>query len=318
MKQSFQETGQWWLPLAPNERATGVLIFEPSEGSRLSGVVGGWVGNAAAVVMAEGIFPIAPLLIVGRSDSGALYTCVGNHYGQFFHNEVQGGGALDAADIDVGTVLKGRHFTQLNDVVFRRFSWIYSNLHCWLVGLPGLAIQDVPHEERTYVVRHNRTVLWEAAIAGDFTVSNTYSFQTNRVTHDPNPKLTFSHRDGCLITSQQPRTLDDAFQAEHRFRSLVNLLGDCQLELAEINFNANQAGGPGNVDCFDVRMSGGFAQREDARRGSMPVRFSEIRTNSIAYSSAGSNCMSSLDRLWPFTCSANTTGISTWKISSLA
>src|SRR5438128_1864174 len=122
MKQAFQETGRWWLPLAPNEHATGVLIFEPSEGSRLSGVVGAWVENAAAVVIAEGTFPPAPPLIVGRSDSGALYTCLGNHYAQFFHNEVQGGGALDTADIDVRTVLKRRHFTHLDDVVFRQFS----------------------------------------------------------------------------------------------------------------------------------------------------------------------------------------------------
>jgi hypothetical protein len=56
----------------------------------------------------------------------------------------------------------------------------------------------------------------------------------------------------------------------------VNLLGDCQLELAEIKFNAIEVGGPGNVECFDERMTRGFAQREDARRGSMPVPFSEI------------------------------------------
>src|SRR4051812_11276350 len=52
--------------------------------------------------------------------------------------------------------------------------------------------------------------------------------------YSPNPAVTFSHLDGIFIESQEPRPIESFRPFEHRFRALVNLLGDCQLEISSL------------------------------------------------------------------------------------
>jgi hypothetical protein len=74
--------------------------------------------------------------------------------------------------------------------------------------------------------------------------------------------------------------LDDFFRAEYKFRALANFLGDCQLEIDRITCHSSAAGGAtSDIECFDDRIIGGFSQREDARRGVIPVPANEITGN---------------------------------------
>lgn len=185
---------------------------------------------------------------------------------------------MTTADIDVQTVLKGRHFADLGEARVCGFSCLYTNLHTWLFDVPHLDVQEIAGEERAYRVRHNRGTLWEAQVVGGLRISNTFSFK-RKGAYKPNPSVTFSHVDGLLIGSEEPRALDDLFRAEYIFRSLVNLLGDCQLENAAFECNNLSGGGPSNVECYDERVIPTFSRREDARRGAMPVPYSEIAVN---------------------------------------
>jgi hypothetical protein len=140
--------------------------------------------------------------------------------------------------------------------------------------VPAFEIQQVA-DERTFCIRHIRDLLWQTPVAGGLMISN--NFHANRrVAFGPDPEVSFRHLDGVLITSDEPRSVADLLRAEHAFRTLINLLGDCQLEVQEIHANANVAGGPGDVECYDARVAAAFATREDAKVGIAPVSYVDV------------------------------------------
>jgi hypothetical protein len=112
MSFTWTEPGEWWLPLHPGAPASGILSCDSRTGLKLNDVAGGWLANLGAAV------PTAPEIIIGQSNSAALYTCVGNYYINVKHAAAAGGALVVTANIDVQTVIKKQHFNAPDAVTF--------------------------------------------------------------------------------------------------------------------------------------------------------------------------------------------------------
>jgi ApeA N-terminal domain 1 len=115
--------------------------------------------------------------------------------------------------------------------------------------------------------------MWTSATVS---VSETISEFNSSRSYSPNPAVTFSHLDGILIESQQPRPVESFRPFEHRFRALVNLLGDCQLEILSLKCR-QEIDQPPEVEVFGDVSRVPFGTRRDARRGAMPLPFSSLQ-----------------------------------------
>lgn len=274
----FREEGLWWVPQNPEQISVAALEVA-SERCTLKSAI----GPLSNIGISNGQFPPGPSLLVGRSHSGSLFTCARTFYSKFHQNMTPTGGH-GVTDLDVLSIYKGQHFQTLEEVVFRRAGWLYTNLHTWLfdvpppaslVDVPPLHVEEMVGQQRTYQVTHQRGDLWDVDIGDGFRLRNDFRFNSS-LSYSPNPTVTFSHLDGIFIESQQPRPIESFRPFEHRFRALVNLLGDCQLEI--FSLKCRQAiDQPPEVEVFGDGSRVPFGTRRDARRGGMPLPFSSLQ-----------------------------------------
>jgi hypothetical protein len=261
MKESIREEGKWWAPATPEQVSAGTLLVD-DEGARLESVV----GPLANVNIADPqIFHSGPPVLNGLTHAGVTYTLFRNFYSGFRKS------VDTVATLDVVHLLRGRHFENQAAATFREGVFQYSNLHLWLFELDPLKVEPVPGQQRTFKVSHIRSDLWRADLGDGFVLRNTYSFQRGS---SVNPaSATFSHTDGIYLTAETERAYTDFLPCEYRFRALVNLLGNCQLEVCSEVFRLD----PGSdVQLIGRHSCGGFTRRDDPRRNQTPVRFASL------------------------------------------
>ncbi len=269
MSVEFREEGLWWVPQNPEQISVAALEVA-NERCTLKSIV----GPLSNISIANGQFPPGPPLVVGRSHSGSLFTCTRTYYSNLHQNGTPTGGH-SVTDLDVLSIYKSRHFQTIEEVVFRRAGWLYSNLHTWIFDVPHLHVEEVAGQERTYQVRHQREDLWDVDIGDGFRLRNDFRFNSSW-SYSPNPAVTFSHLDGIFIESQEPCPIESFRPFEHRFRALVNLLGDCQLEIFSLKCR-QEIEQPPEVEVFGDGSRVPFGTRRDARRGGMPLPFSSLQ-----------------------------------------
>src|SRR5437588_4968278 len=104
MSDPLREGGLWWVPENPEQISVGAL-----EVSNEGCIVKSLVGPLSEIGVQNGRFPAGPQIIVGRSHSGALFTCVRTFYSHL-HQNVTPTGGHNVTSLDVLSVYKGRHF----------------------------------------------------------------------------------------------------------------------------------------------------------------------------------------------------------------
>jgi hypothetical protein len=265
MSETIHEAGVWWLPKSPkSSRSSGTLVVD-QDGMRLESVVGPLADVSDSVLH-------GPEVILGRTQKSGLWTCFGSFYRRKVTTHASGG-VIQFATLEVFNLWEGQHFKKPKDAVFQEGTWRYSNLHFWMHEARPFTLDDKTAEE--FVVRslRKRGALWDANVGKGITVSNDFTFSYSWKS-DPSA-VNFLHFDGVRIRSSKPMAFRELQKLERRFRSLVNLLADCQLETVEEQFRSK----PSGMGCAKPILGDRgkrFARRDDPKDGREAVAFSAI------------------------------------------
>jgi ApeA N-terminal domain 1 len=260
MTDSFEADGVWWIPPNLERRSTGTLKYHPATGAELVNIVG------TMIPMVANLPAMHPeiAMVHGVTHAGRRYTCLKAFLSG--HKVHQPGSAVSS--LSIGTVFEGRHFDSPEDMLFRRFRFNYSNLHKYLLERPPFKVEN---EAGITKLEYLRTVLWKVDVDG-LAVQHSYHWSSSS-DNDPTPSFSFRHTDGLLITASEPSPAETFYGAERIFRSFVNLLGDCQIQTAQVQADL----GTLHTD-INVYDRGHFFinEREDPPYMGMPVLYSEI------------------------------------------
>lgn len=260
------QKSRWWLPKCRKKwRSSGTLVIEGDE-TRLEAVMGPLADVAAGTLH-------GPEVILGRTQKGKVYTCLHTFYTNHSMSHTTSG-PLNAVTLSVRNLLRGQHFNKANDVLFKEGEWRYSNLHLWMYDAHPIGFEDQPGGKVTVSSkRGKRGALWDADVGSGITIANDFTFTSSQKTNPAT--VEFMHLDGVRMRSTKALPFKEFFPLERRFRSLVNLLADCQLEIVDEIFRRDPHAF-GEVASVARHWAGGFAKRDDPSRGLEPVSFSGI------------------------------------------
>lgn len=256
----WRVSGVWWVPGAADQRSTGILVYDPAKGAQLIDVVG-------PLAPAEPQLGPGPEVILGYDHSGARFTCVQSYYCGHQTNQAN----LNVARMDVELVLKGRHFNTREEIQFRRFQCDYSNLHAWLFGL--LPFRVSYPDDTAISIELLRGDLWDVTIGQGPRLRSSYS-RTGHTSAHPDQEFTLRHLDSLWASYEIGVTVETFCKHQRIFRTLIDLLGHCQLQVAAVKAGLTTAGTDTEIFYHSY-----FARntRRDADRDRMPVRYREIQ-----------------------------------------
>ncbi len=260
MLENWRASGVWWLPEAADQRSTGILVYDTQNGARLIDIVG-------PLAPAQPQLGPGPEVILGYDHSGARFTCVQSYWTGHQTNQAN----LNVAKMDIELVIKGRHFNSREDIQFRRFQCDYSNLHAWLFGLPPLNV-SYPNDT-TISIELLRGDLWDVTVGQDVRLRNSYN-RTGHISAHPEHQFRVGHRDSLWATYGAAVSPETFCQHQRVFRTLVDLLGHCQLQVAAIKAGVTPAGTDTEIFYHSYFSRN---ERRDADRDRMPVPFVEIQ-----------------------------------------
>jgi hypothetical protein len=216
---------------------------------------------------------LGPEVILGKTHNGKLYTCLRTFYLDRGTSHTSSG-PVKVAKLDLMNLLRGRYYSKEKDVRFKEGAWRYSNLHLWMYDSNPIGFE---HQADESVIvsskRGERGALWNADVGSGIAIANDFTFTSLQST-DP-ASVEFTHQDGVRIRSIKAISFRRFISVERWFRSLLNTLADCQLEIVEELFRADQDASS-EVVSVARHWAGDFAKRENPHRGLEPVSFSAI------------------------------------------
>jgi hypothetical protein len=235
-------------------------VYDPAKGAQLIDIVG-------PLAPAQPQLGPGPEVILGYDHSGARFTCVQSYYCGHQTNQAN----MNVARMDVELVLKGRHFNTREEIQFRRFQCDYSNLHAWLFGLTPFKV-SYPNDT-AISIELLRGDLWDVTVGEGPRLRNSYS-RTGYTSAHPDQKFTLGHLDSLWATYENGVQVETFCSDQRIFRTLVDLLGHCQLQVAAVKAGLTTAGTDTEIFYYSY-----FARnaRSDADRDRMPVRYTEIQ-----------------------------------------
>ncbi len=207
MNEKFEYRGYWWLPDSPEERAPGILTFDPDEGATLE-LLGSLKGLKGVVDTLE------PEIILGLSSDGKSITL--KECGKTLGSLAFGSGFSTSA-FYVNTVLVGEHFGRAEDVGFERLVVNYLHLEAWAdaSGFEVKFIEETEEPRKRWIeVRHDLPDPFTAAAVG-----NEYE-----VTLDFASDFWPSRRPFTEVIISQPAELAIKFPEKQSFDRLENIV----------------------------------------------------------------------------------------------
>lgn len=256
---NWQADGVWWIPNQPDQGSTGKIVYDSQAGLQLIDIVG-------PLAPAQPQLGPGPEIILGYDHGGTRFTCVSSYY--VGHNVNQAN--INVAKMDVELLVKGRHFNLRQDIRFRRFQSDYSNLHIWLEGLPPF--QTLFPNDNTITLEFLRGGLWDAVTAEGVRLRNSYDRRSHFLPH-PDSKFQLDYKDSLWATYENGVSPEIFCRHERIFRTLIDLLGDCQLQVAKLKVGLTPDGTDSEI-FYPSRF--GRNARRDPNRERMPVRYMEI------------------------------------------
>jgi ApeA N-terminal domain 1 len=223
-----ESDGVWWVPFQPEQRSTGRIAYDAQTGLQLINIVG-------PLVPPQPQLGPAPEIILGYDHAGAVFTCVSSYYVGFSTNQA----GINVAKMDVEMLIKGRHFTSRQDIRFRRFQSDYSNLHVWFHGLPPF--QSLSPGETTINLEFLRHELWNVNFADGVRLRSSYN-RSNHFSLHPDSNFRMEYRDSLWAEYENAVPPETFCRHERIFRTLVDLLGGCQLQVAGLKAGLTPAG----------------------------------------------------------------------------
>src|SRR5881392_1197877 len=135
MLTSWRVNGLWWLPSDPTDFSNGTLVYDPEEGFELMDVT----GSLAPVHPKVGP---GPELLLGYDHDGTAYTCLDSFHIGYSSNQA----GIKVAKLDIDTVFRGRLIKSREQISFRSFRCLYSNLFTWLFEFPAFGSGETKDE----------------------------------------------------------------------------------------------------------------------------------------------------------------------------
>jgi hypothetical protein len=248
------------VPSAADQQSTGTLVYDATKGAQLVEIIG-------PLAPAQPQLGPGPEVILGYDHSGARFTCVQSYYCGHQTNQAN----LNVATMDIELVLKGRHFNTREEIRFQRFQCDYSNLHAWLFGLLPFRV-SYPNDT-AISIELLRGDLWDVTVGEGLRLRNSYS-RTGYTSAHPDQEFTLGHLDSLWATYDSGVQVETFCRHQRIFRTLIDLLGHCQLQVAAVKAGLTDAGTDTEIFYHSY-----FARnaRGDADRDRMPVRYTEVQ-----------------------------------------
>ncbi len=206
MNEKFEYRGYWWLPDSPEERAPGILMFDPDEGATLE-LLGSLKGLEGVVDSLE------PEIILGLSSDGKSITL--KECGKTLGSLAFGSG-FSTSSFYVNTVLIGEHFGRAEDVGFERLIVQYLHLEAWAhaSGFDVKFIEETEEPRKRWMeVRHDLPDPFSAAVGNEYEVA--LDFASN---------FWASHRPFTEVRISQPAEIAIKFPEKQPLDRLVNIV----------------------------------------------------------------------------------------------
>ena len=143
---SFEKMGTWFLPKTPDKKVSGQLIFSSDQRPKLN-----LFGELSSLSIQQKLESTTEYSIIhgylidnnGESDKVTLCNCTQKNG---FKTGIQ------TSLIYIEYILKGYHFSSLDEISFTGINVKYTHLEEW-VNLPNASIECTPHENKKEIFR---------------------------------------------------------------------------------------------------------------------------------------------------------------------